>query len=117
MRWLAVYFSSICSTKNALVGAAHCGARVQMLDLDYGGWFSLIVAEDLVRRDFLAALEGDPPAAVLLTNSQWPQPDGFDAADRWPELAALLASRYVFDQSKNKNGIAWRLYLRRPPPD
>ena len=110
------------------------GARVQMLDSDYGAflamaragmrqatphiqWFSLIFAEDLVRRDFLAALEGDPPAAVLLTNSQWPQPDGFDAADRWPELAALLASRYVLDRSENKNGIAWRLYLRRPPPD
>jgi hypothetical protein len=110
------------------------GARVQMLDSDYGAflamaragmqqatphiqWFSLIFAEDLVRRDFLAALEGDPPAAVLLTNSQWPQPDGFDAADCWPELAALLASRYVLDRSENKNGIAWRLYLRRPPPD
>ena len=79
------------------------GARVQMLDSDYGA--------------FLAALEGEPPAAVLLTNSQWPQPDGFDAADRWPELAALLASRYVLDRSENKNGIAWRLYLRRPPPD
>ena len=64
-----------------------------------------IFAEDLVRRDFLAALEGDPPAAVLLTNSQWPQPDGFDAADRWPELAALLASRYVLDRSENKTAL------------
>jgi hypothetical protein len=75
------------------------GARVQMLDSDYGAflamaragmrqatphiqWFSLIFAEDSVRHKFLAALEDDPPAAVLLTNSQWPQPDGFDAADR-----------------------------------
>jgi hypothetical protein len=110
------------------------GARVQMLDSDNGAflamaragmrqatphiqWFSLIFAEDSVRRDFLTALEDDPPAAVLLTNSQWPQPDGFDAADRWPELAALLASRYVLDRSENENGIAWRLYLRRVPPD
>jgi hypothetical protein len=108
------------------------GARVQMLDSDNGAflamaragmrqatphiqWFSLIFAEDFVRRDFLAALEDDPPAAVLLTNSQWPQPDGFDAADHWPELAALLASRYVLDRSENENGIAWRLYLRRAP--
>jgi hypothetical protein len=107
------------------------GARVQMLDSDYGAflamaragmrqatphiqWFSLIFAEDFVRRDFLAALEDDPPAAVLLTNSQWPQPDGFDAADRWPQLAALLASRYVLDRSESENGLAWRLYLIRP---
>jgi hypothetical protein len=107
------------------------GARVQMLDSDYGAflamaragmrqatphiqWFSLIFAEVLVRRDFLAALEGDPPTAVLLTNSQWPQPDGFDAADRWPQLAALLASRYVLDRSESENGLAWRLYLIRP---
>jgi hypothetical protein len=106
------------------------GARVQMLDSDYGAflamaragmrqatphiqWFSLMFAEDSVRREFLAALEDNPPAAVLLTNSQWPQPDGFDAADRWPKFAALLASRYVLDRSKNENGIAWRLYLRR----
>jgi hypothetical protein len=109
------------------------GARVQVLDSDYGAflamaragmrqatphiqWFSLVFAEDAVRRDFLGALEDNPPAAVLLTNSQWPQPDGFDAADRWPQFAALLASRYVLDRSKNENGIAWRLYLRVAPP-
>jgi len=109
------------------------GARVQMLDSDYGAflamaragmrqatphiqWFSLVFAEDSVRHEFLAALEDNPPAAILLTNSQWPQPHGFDAADRWPKFAALLASRYVLDQSKNENGIAWRLYLRRAPP-
>ena len=68
------------------------------------------------RSDFLAALEDNPPAAILLTNSQWPQPHGFDAADRWPKFAALLASRYVLDRSKNENGIAWRLYLRRASP-
>jgi len=109
------------------------GARVQMLDSDYGAflamaragmrqatphiqWFSLIFAEDSVRRDFLVALEEDPPAAVLLTNSQWPRPDGFDAADHWPQFAALLASRYVLDRSGSESNIAWRLYLRRAPP-
>jgi len=109
------------------------GARVQVLDSDYGAflamaragmrqatphiqWFSLVFAEDSVRHEFLAALEDNPPAAVLLTNSQWPQPHGFDAADRWPKFAALLASRYVLDRSKNENGIAWRLYLRRASP-
>jgi hypothetical protein len=74
-------------------------------------WFSLIFAEDSVRHEFLA-----PLAAVLLTNSQWPQPDGFDAADGWPKFAMLLASRYVLDRAKNENGIAWRLYLRRASP-
>jgi hypothetical protein len=109
------------------------GARVQVLDSDYGAflamaragmrqatphiqWFSLVFAEDSVRHQFLAALEDNPPAAILLTNSQWPQPHGFDAADRWPKFAALLASRYVLDRSKNENGIAWRLYLRRASP-
>jgi hypothetical protein len=109
------------------------GARVQVLDSDYGAflamartgmrqatphiqWFSLVFAEDSVRHEFLAALEDNPPAAILLTNSQWPHPHGFDAADRWPKFAALLASRYVLDQSKNENGIAWRLYLRRASP-
>jgi len=109
------------------------GARVQVLDSDYGAflamaragmrqatphiqWFSLVFAEVSVRHEFLAALEDNPPAAILLTNSQWPQPHGFDAADRWPKFAALLASRYVLDRSKNENGIAWRLYLRRASP-
>jgi hypothetical protein len=74
------------------------GARVQVLDSDYGAflamaragmrqatphiqWFSLVFAEDSVRHQFLAALEDNPPAAILLTNSQWPQPHG-SRADR-----------------------------------
>jgi NAD(P)-dependent dehydrogenase (short-subunit alcohol dehydrogenase family) len=106
------------------------GARVQVLDSDYGAflamaragmrqatphiqWFSLVFAEDSVRHQFVAALEHNPPAAILLTNSQWPQPHGFDAADDWPKFAALLASRYILDRSENENGIAWRLYLRK----
>jgi hypothetical protein len=81
-----------------------------------GCFFMVRAGKVSVRREFLAALEDDPPAAVLLTNSQWPLPHGFDAADRWPEFAALLSSRYVLDRFKNENGIAWRLYLRRAPP-
>ena len=108
------------------------GATVQALDSDNGAframaragmrqatphiqWFSLILAPDSVRQDFVNALEVDPPAAVLLTNSQWPRASGFDAADRWPQFAALLASRYHLDQTGDENGIAWRLYLRRTP--
>jgi hypothetical protein len=46
-------------------------------------WFSLVFADDSIRHEFLAALEDNPPVAILLTNSQWSQPDGFDAADGW----------------------------------
>jgi hypothetical protein len=35
---------------------------------------------------FLAALEDNPPVAILLTNSQWPQPHGFDAG--WPQVSS-----------------------------
>jgi hypothetical protein len=108
------------------------GARVQVLDSDNGAfiavaraamrqatphiqWFSLLLAGEPVRRAFVDALQADPPAAILLTNSQWPQASGFDAADGWPEFAALLASRYVLAQTGDENGIAWRLYLRRTP--
>ncbi len=127
------FLDSASAMQAALQDRLPRGARVQMLDSDYGAflamaragmrqatphiqWFSLVFAEDSVRHDFLAALEDNPPAAILLTNSQWPQPHGFDAADRWPKFAALLASRYVLDRSKNENGIAWRLYLRRASP-
>jgi hypothetical protein len=106
------------------------GATVQVLDSDNGAframaragmrqatshiqWFSLILAPDSVRQDFVNALEAAPPAAVLLTNSQWPRASGFDAADRWPQFAELLAAHYHLDQAGDENGIAWRLYLRR----
>ena len=105
------------------------GARVQALDSDNGAflamaragmrqatphiqWFSLILAANSVRAAFIAALEADPPAAILLTNSQWPRESGFDAADGWPAFAALLASRYGLEQTGDENGIAWRLYVR-----
>lgn len=105
------------------------GARVQVLDSDNGAflamaragmrqatphiqWFSLLLATDSVRQRFVATLEADPPAAILLTNSQWPGASGFDAADRWPEFAALLASRYVLDRTGDEDGIAWRFYLK-----
>jgi hypothetical protein len=105
------------------------GARVQVLDSDNGAflamaragmrqatphiqWFSLLLATDSVRQRFVAALEADPPAAILLTNAQWPGASGFDAAGRWPEFAALLASRYVLDRTGDEEGIAWRFYLK-----
>jgi len=109
------------------------GARVQVLDSDNGAfiamaragmrqatphiqWFSLLLAPDSARRDFVARLAADPPEAILLTNAQWPEASGFEAADRWPEFAALLTSRYVLDRTGDENGIAWRLYLRRGVP-
>jgi hypothetical protein len=109
------------------------GARVQVLDSDNGAflamaragmrqatphiqWFSLLLAPESVRRDFIAALEADPPAAILLTNSQWPLTSGFEAADGWPAFAALLASRYVLERTGSDDSIAWRFYLRRIPP-
>jgi len=109
------------------------GARVQVLDSDNGAfiamaragmrqaaphiqWFSLLLAPDSARRDFVARLAADPPEAILLTNAQWPEASGFEAADRWPEFAALLISRYVLDRTGDEDGIAWRLYLRRGVP-
>jgi hypothetical protein len=106
------------------------GASVQVLDADNGAflamaragmrqatphiqWFSLLLAPDSVRQGFVTALEANPPAAILLTNAQWPQASGFEAADRWQEFAALLASRYILDRTGDDNGIAWRFYLRR----
>ena len=109
------------------------GARVQVLDSDNGAflamaragmrqatphiqWFSLLLSPESVRRAFIAALEADPPAAILLTNAQWPLASGFDAADGWPAFAALLASRYVLERTGSDDSIAWRFYLRRIPP-
>src|SRR5262249_4239812 len=93
--------------QSALESRLPRGARVQMLDSDHGAslamaragmrqatphiqWYSLLLAKDSVRRVFLAALGADPPAAVLMTNSQWPRGAGFESADDWPELATLL---------------------------
>jgi hypothetical protein len=108
------------------------GARVQMLDSDYGGflamaragmrqatphiqWFSLLVGEPADRRDFLASLRADPPAGFLLTNSQWPKEEGFDATDQWPEFSSFLASRYELKKTGQEDYIQWRLYIRRDP--
>ena len=106
------------------------GARVQTLDADNGAflamaragmrqatphiqWYSLLVGEHPPRREFLDALEAQPPAAVLLTNAQWPLLPGFDAADAWPELNALLSSRYDLVATGRHDYIAWRFYLRK----
>jgi len=106
------------------------GARVQMLDSDSGAflamaragmrqatphiqWFSLLFAKDFGRQDFLAALQADPPEAILLTNDQWPKARGFDAADDWPEFMAFLTRRYDLNLAGHEGEILWRLYLRR----
>ena len=106
------------------------GARVQVLDADNGAflamaragmhhatphiqWFSLLLAANSVREEFIGALEADPPAAILLTNSQWPETSGFDIADHWPEFATLLASQYDLVQTGDEDAIAWRLYVAR----
>ena len=118
--------------QRAIESRLPAGARVQVLDSDNGAfiamartgmrqatphiqWFSLLLAPASVRQSFVTALENDPPAAVLLTNSQWPQASGFEAADRWRRFNALLASRYVLEETGRENDIAWRLYLRREP--
>jgi hypothetical protein len=108
------------------------GTRVQVLDSDNGAflamaragmrqatphiqWFSLLFAGDAVRQGFVAALEGDPPAGILLTNSEWPAASGFDSVDRWPAFAELLTSHYSLDRTGDEDGIAWRFYLRKGP--
>jgi hypothetical protein len=102
-------------------------ARVQVLDADNGAflamaraemrqatphiqWFSLLLAKESVRLDFLAALQADPPAGILLTNAQWPNWPGFEAADDWPAFAALLASRYELTAIGDEDFISWRFY-------
>ena len=106
------------------------GARVQTLDADNGAflavaragmrqatphiqWFSLLVGKHPPRREFLDAIEGDPPAAVLLTNAEWPIWPGFQAADDWPELNAFLSSQYDLTATGHHDYIEWRFYLRR----
>jgi hypothetical protein len=107
-------------------------ARVQMLDADSGAflamaragmrqatphiqWFSLLLADDSVRRDFLSALDVDPPDAVLLTNDQWPKGAGFEAVDGWLEFTAILKSQYELTTIGRDDFIQWRFYLRRAP--
>jgi hypothetical protein len=97
------------SDNGAFLAMARAGMRQATPHIQ---WFSLLLATDSVRQRFVATLEADPPAAILLTNSQWPGASGFDAADRWPEFAALLASRYVLDRTGDEDGIAWRFYLK-----
>jgi hypothetical protein len=105
------------------------GARVQVLDADNGAflamartgmrqatphiqWFSLLLAKETVRSEFLSALQSDPPAGILLTNAQWPKWPGFEAADDWPQFAALLASHYELAATGDEDFIAWRFYRR-----
>ena len=106
------------------------GARVQTLDSDDGAflamarsgmrqatpdiqWFILMLGSQTVRSNFIAALEADPPDAILYTNDQWPSEPGFDAADNWPAFTKLLTARYDLVETGNRDFIAWRFYLRR----
>jgi hypothetical protein len=116
--------------QSALQSSLPRGARVQMLDSDNGAflamaragmrqatphiqWFSLLVGGDPVRQDFLVELKADPPAAVLVTNGEWPMWPGFEALDNWPELKAFLTSRYELKVTGQEEYIAWRFYLRQ----
>jgi hypothetical protein len=106
------------------------GARVQMLDSDRGAFlamaragmrqatphiqsFSLILAEDRARAEFLAALETDPPAAMLLTNDFWPKRPGFESMDEWRDFKAFLTSHYDLRAAGQEDYIDWQFYLRR----
>jgi hypothetical protein len=106
------------------------GARVQVLDSDWGAflavaragmrqatphiqWFSLILADDRERADFLAALKADRPAAVLLTNDFWPVRQGFKSMDDWVEFKAFLQADYDLNATGHDGYIDWRFYLRR----
>jgi hypothetical protein len=106
------------------------GARVQTLDSDDGAflamaragmrqatryiqWFTLMLGSQTTRANFIAALEADPPDAILYTNDQWPSEPGFGAADDWPAFTKLLAARYDLVETDNRDFIAWRFYLRR----
>jgi len=116
--------------QSALESRLSRGARVQMLDSDSGAflamaragmrqatphiqWFSLLLAKDSVRWDFLAALEADPPAAILLTNDQGPKGQGFEAANDWPGFMSLLSSHYDLHLTGQEDYILWRFYIRR----
>jgi hypothetical protein len=117
----------------ALVSSLPRGARVQMLDSDNGAflamaragmrqatphiqWFSLLLGEPAARSDFLAALAADPPAAILLTNDEWPRGAGFEAAENWPQFMTFLTSHYDLSFTGQEDFILWRLYLRRNAP-
>jgi hypothetical protein len=117
----------------ALVSSLPRGARVQMLDSDNGAflamaragmrqatphiqWFSLLMGEPAVRSAFLAALAADPPAAILLTNGEWPRGAGFEAAEDWPQFMAFLTSHYDLSFTGHEDYIVWRLYLGRNAP-
>jgi hypothetical protein len=120
------------SMQAALVSSLPRGARVQMLDSDNGAflamaragmrqatphiqWFSLLLGEPAARSGFLAALAADPPAAMLLTNGEWPRNSGFEAAEDWPQFMAFLTSHYDLSFTGHEDYIVWRLYLRRAP--
>jgi hypothetical protein len=119
--------------RTALASHLPRGARVQMLDSDRGAflamaragmrpatphiqWFSLIVADDVERQDFLAALKADPPAAMLLTDDFWPARRDLNVIDEWAEFRTFLKSYYDLNASGHEDYINWGFYLRRRNP-
>jgi hypothetical protein len=115
--------------QTALASHLPRGARVQALDSDRGAflamaragmrqatphiqWFSLILADDLEREDFLAALKADPPAAMLLTNDFWPAMRDRNLIDAWGAFNTFLRSYYDLNASGHEDYIDWWFYLR-----
>ena len=76
------------------------------------------------REAFLAALDRNPPAVLVLSSQNCGGPDSFAKVDRWPALGELVAARYVlFKEVTPPDPIHWanqpaqpysyRLYLHR----
>jgi hypothetical protein len=49
-----------------------------------------------LRAEFIDALESRPPRYIVVFRTSWPR-GGYERLDRFPELARLLATRYVVD--------------------
>jgi hypothetical protein len=116
--------------QTALASHLPRGARVQVLDSDRGAflaiartgmrqatpyiqWFSLILADDREREDFVAGLKADPPAAILLTNDFWPASRDRNLIDEWDAFKTFLKSNYDLTANGHEDYIDWWFYLRR----
>lgn len=125
--------------QQALSTHLQAGARVQLLDTDAGGflamaragmrqatphayWMFLNFGRSDWREAFIAQLEAAPPAAVLVTDSEWPLPDGFFGVDDWPAFRSFLSTQYDLVENRSieeaptpwTGGFtksSWRLYV------
>ncbi|HJR50238.1 MAG TPA: hypothetical protein VJ794_03975, partial [Gemmatimonadales bacterium] len=106
------------------------GAPVQVMDTTAGGIHALLRLErreptrfiydfhffhderdpriQALRREFATALAAAPPAAVVVMRDTWPVA-GYERLARFPEVAGLLARRYVLA----REGEGYRIYARR----